>query len=267
MTTNQQKPDAVEPQKNESHFYTGGFSPQDEAETIKRINENQYKTFHNNLYYGNRAYQQGNMAYTFNKKQPQINTIVNFSTEKLLNEYLSEIKYILIYSVLMLVSIILIFIRDVFLVNTYKNTNRYILSLVFSTICISFLLLYIIFVFKKVMRDKYKFLYFRAYAVVLVCLIIFTFSLEPFIFLSLDAKFKQKVRYCLELAKRRKICDPSHKTLLRIMSGVIAVCFLILIKFLVSFLIRSIKILKGSEKEVAQKELEFEEKEGKLKKD
>lgn len=263
MTTNQQNPSTKDIPDNSSHFYTSNYSQGGEEETLKQINENRFKTFHNNL----RHNQPGNIMYTSNQKPPKINTVVNFSTEKLLNEYMSEIKNLLIHSIIILIISILIFIRDAILVNTYKNTNTFILSLVFSTICFSFVLLYILFIFRKTMRDKYKFLYFRVYAIALVCLIIFTFSLEPLVIRALITKIKGKHLICIQLAKQNKTCEPSHKTLLFILSGVIAVFILILIKFLISLLLRSIKILKGTEKEAAQKELDLIEKEKKLKKD
>ena len=251
-----------EPLFNSKFFNLNNYDPLKEAESIKQINENPFKKFHNNLRYNDQSipFQQENITLNIKKKSPKINTIIDFSSEKLLREYSSEMQYLLIYSVLIIFLSILIFTRDIIFINIYKNTNSFILSLILSIFCFSFISFFIILIFKKTMRDKYKFLCFRVYSIALVCLIFFTFCLEPLIFLDIIAKIKDKKLKCLQLEKENKICDPYHINTLIILSGVIIICILILIKFLISLLIRSIKILNGNEKEAVQKELDSLEK-------
>ena len=230
-----------------------------EAETNKLINENQYKTFHHNLIQNrqNNYLNSKKVTYTINRKPPKINPIINFTKEELLLEYSNEIKYLLISSLYVCIESLLIFFKNLIIMNSYKNYNILLLCIIFSLLSFSFTLLYILLIFENALKDKYNYYYFRFYSIILSILIFIFFILETCNIFIAYKTIIDKNQKCKILNKFNKPCGPSYFTVINILNIFIVIGIILNIKFIILLFIRSLKIILGKDTEVIQKELQL----------
>jgi len=192
-----------------------------------------------------------NSLYNHNKvkKDP----IINITKKELQTEYLTEVNYILVKILCLLLFSIISFAQSLLILHNYKNYSEVLLKEIFSAF-LFFNSIFLLFeLYREGLRDQMRYVIFRLFAVFL-SLIFICYSLSEIMnTYVIYNKIKLRKEKC---RKNKALCgDTIVNNIILILSIVDFIGIIYLFNFPLWLGFRSIKILLKKELEVLQKQL------------
>ena len=192
-----------------------------------------------------------NSLYNHNKvkKDP----IINITKKELQTEYLTEVNYILVKMLCLLLFSIISFAQSLLILHNYKNYSEVLLKEIFSAF-LFFNSIFLLFeLYREGLRDQMRYVIFRLFAVFL-SLIFICYSLSEIMnTYVIYNKIKLRKEKC---RKNKALCgDTIVNNIILILSIVDFIGIIYLFNFPLWLGFRSIKILLKKELEVLQKQL------------
>lgn len=183
--------------------------------------------------------------------------LIKFKKENIITEYNSTIKYFIKCTIFTLIESLIILIKSIFIFKIIKNSENVLCLLIFSSLSISFCILFYATIFQESLRHQMRYVINRLIGLFLSSTALVLFGFEIFNIIFVFSKMSELKKKC-ELNEEKKCQDQWLFNIIIGCSGFSFVGLLILLKFIVSNLINCFLILMGCKKDFVQRELEIE---------